>query len=244
MIRFIVAIIFVFFFLLFSIPIQFVEWLIGLKDPKKKATSSLAIVNWAFGVVIGIAGTKVTVIGEENVPKDEAVLYVGNHRSYFDIILTYVRMPYLCGFVAKEEMLRYPVLRTWMKYLYCSFLNRNNLKQGMQLILKNIEYLKEGISVFVFPEGTRNKTDEVLLPFHDGSLKMAEKSGAPIIPVTMNNTAAIFEDHIPKIKKAHVVIEYGKPIYMKDMSREEKKAVSGQIQEILKTTYLKNAELV
>ncbi len=114
----------------------------------------------------------------------------------------------------------------------------------MQLILKNIEYLKEGISVFVFPEGTRNKSDDILLPFHDGSLKMAEKSGAPIIPVTMNNTAAIFEDHMPKIKKAHVVIEYGKPIYMKDMSREEKKAVSGQIQEILKTTYQKNAELV
>ena len=244
MIRFLIVIIFVVLFLVLGIPLLIAEWIIGLFNPRLKATSSLAIVNWAFGVVKVLSGVTLTVIGEENVPKDEAVLYVGNHRSYFDVILTYMRVPRPTGYIAKTEMLRYPLLVNWMRNLYCTFLNRKDLKQGMQLILKNIEYLKQGISVCVFPEGTRNKTKEILLPFHDGSLKMAEKSGAPIVPITINNTEQIFEAHIPLIKKTHVIIEYGKPIYMKEMSREEKKAVSGKVQEIIKTTYLKNAELV
>ena len=244
MLRFIIVVIFVVLFLVLSIPLLIAEWIIGFFNPALKAKSSLAIVNWAFGVVAFLSGVTVTVIGEENVPKDEAVLYVGNHRSYFDVVLTYMRVPRPTGYVAKTEMLRYPLLVNWMKNLYCTFLDRKDLKQGLQLILKNIEYLKQGISVCVFPEGTRNRTKEILLPFHDGSLKMAEKSGAPIVPMTLNNTGHIFEEHIPLIKKTHVVIEYGKPIYMKDMTREEKKAVSGQIQQILRETYLKNAELV
>ena len=244
MLRFIIVVIFVVLFLVLSIPLLIAEWIIGFFNPALKAKSSLAIVNLAFGVVVFLSGVTVTVIGEENVPKDEAVLYVGNHRSYFDVVLTYMRVPRPTGYVAKTEMLRYPLLVNWMKNLYCTFLDRKDLKQGLQLILKNIEYLKQGISVCVFPEGTRNRTGEILLPFHDGSLKMAEKSGAPIIPMTLNNTGHIFEEHIPLIKKTHVVIEYGKPIYMKDMTREEKKAVSGQIQQILRETYLKNAELV
>ncbi len=244
MLRFLIVIIFVVLFLVLSIPLLIAEWIIGFFNPEIKAKSSLAIVNWAFRVVTFLSGVSVTVIGEENVPVDRAVLYVGNHRSYYDVILTYTRVPRLTGYIAKTEMLRYPLLVNWMKNLYCTFLDRKDLKQGLQLILKNIDYLKQGISVCVFPEGTRNRTEEVLLPFHDGSLKMAEKSGAPIIPMTINNTGHIFEDHIPLIKKTHVVIEYGKPIYMKDMTREEKKNVSRQVQQILRETYLKNAELV
>lgn len=65
--------------------------------------SSLAIVNWAFRQVIRLAGTKVITIGEENIPTDTAVLYVGNHRSFFDVVLTYVRVPRPTGYVAKKK---------------------------------------------------------------------------------------------------------------------------------------------
>ena len=244
MIRFILIILFVILYLAIGIPILLIEWIIGKISEKAKAKSCLALAQWGFKVIRFLSGTRLTVIGEENVPKDEAVLYVSNHRSYYDVILTYARVPHACGYIAKTEMLRYPLLSDWMKNLYCTFLNRKDLKQGLQLILQNIEYLKKGISVCVYPEGTRNKTDEILLPFHDGSLKMAEKSGVSIIPVTVNNTEQIFEAHMPYVKKAHVIIEYGKPISMKDMSRDEKKAVSKQVQEIIRETYLRNQELV
>ena len=93
MIRLVLTAVFVFLFLVLSIPLLIAEWIIGKFNPDLKSKTSLAIVNWAFRWVIRIAGTKVIVKGEENVPKDTAVLYVANHRSYYDIILTYVRVP-------------------------------------------------------------------------------------------------------------------------------------------------------
>lgn len=244
MIRFTCIALFVVIFLIVSLPIQLVEYFIGKSNPELKDRSSLAIVNWAFRVVLLIAGTSVTVLGEENVPKDEAVLYVGNHRSYFDILLTYVRVPRPTGYMAKIEMLRYPSLCTWMRYLHCIFLDRTNIKAGMKSILNAIDKIKSGISICIFPEGTRNKTSEALLEFHDGSFKIAEKSGCPIVPISINNAGAIFEDHIPRIKKTHVVIEYGKPIYVKNLSKEERRRISPMVQEIIKNNYIKNKDLV
>lgn len=244
MIRFILVAGFVILFLVLSIPLMIAEWIIGKFNTELKDRSSLAIVNWAFRVCLFLAGTSATVIGEENVPKDTPVLYVGNHRSYFDILLTCTRVPRPTGYVAKVEMLRYPLLPIWMKNIHCTFLDRKDLKQGMKTILENINLLKQGISVCVFPEGTRNRTDEVLLPFRDGSFKMAEKSGCPIVPMTLNNTGAIFEDHIPKIKKAHVVIEYSKPIYMNELSKEEKRSIGSHVSSIIINNYEKNKELV
>ena len=85
MLRLIIVATFVILFLICSIPLFFIEWLIGKWKPDVKSRSSLAIVNWAFRVVAFLSGTKVITVGEENVPKDKAVLYVGNHRSFYDL---------------------------------------------------------------------------------------------------------------------------------------------------------------
>ncbi|MDE7259948.1 MAG: 1-acyl-sn-glycerol-3-phosphate acyltransferase, partial [Lachnospiraceae bacterium] len=131
-----------------------------------------------------------------------------------------------------------------MRYLHCIFLDRTDIKAGLKSILDAIEKVKSGISICIFPEGTRNRTDEMFLEFHDGSFKIAEKSGCPIVPISINNAGAIFEDHIPKIKKAHVVIEYGQPIYTRDLSKEDKRHLSAMVQKVIKANYLKNEELV
>lgn len=244
MIRFLGVASFVILFLILSIPLLIAEWIIGKFNMELKNRSSLSIVNWAFRVCLKLAGVSVTVIGEENVPEDTAVLYVGNHRSYFDILLTYVRVPRPTGYVAKKEMLRYPLLVNWMKNLHCLFLDRNDIKQGLKTILTGIEKVKSGISICIFPEGTRNRVNDTFLPFHEGSFKIAEKSGCPIVPISINNSAAIFEDHLPKMKKAHVVIEYGAPIYIKELPKEERKFIGTKVQGIIKETYFKNKELV
>jgi 1-acyl-sn-glycerol-3-phosphate acyltransferase len=216
------------------------EWIIGKISPSLRDRSSLAIVNWAFRCVIFLSGTRVIVKGEENVPKDTAVLYVGNHRSYYDIILTYVRVPRPTGYVAKLEMLRYPLLNVWMHFLHCLFLDRNDLKKGLKTILKGVEKVKSGISICIFPEGTRNGTDQDFLPFHEGSFKIAEKAGAPIVPITMSGTNGIFEDHLPRIKKQTVIIEYGKPIHIQELDRETRKNLSGYVQKIMAEAYHRN----
>lgn len=242
MIRFIILALFVGIFLVLSTPLLLIEWILQKVNPKLHSKSSWKIIKFAFTLCLFISNTTYTIIGKENVPTDTAVLYVGNHRSYFDILLTYLQVPRPTGYVAKVEMLRYPLLRSWMKNIHCTFLDRKDLKKGMKTILDNIELLENGISVCVFPEGTRNKTKEVLLPFHNGSFKMAEKSGCPIVPVTLTRTNEIFEDHMPKIIPTHVTIEYHKPIYLNDLDREEKKQLSKTVQNILISTYHKNME--
>lgn len=242
MIRFLLVVIFVALFLVLSIPLLVAEWIVGKFNQDLKDRSSLAIVNWAFRQVIRIAGTKVIVLGEENVPKDTAVLYVGNHRSYFDILLTYVRVPRPTGYVAKKEMAKYPLLSNWMRYLHCLFLDRQNVKEGLKTILTAIDKVKSGISICIFPEGTRNKTADTFLPFHEGSFKIAEKGDVPIVPMTLVNAADIFEDHLPKIKKTTVVLEYGKPIYVKELDKETRKSLSTYVSGIISETYFRNKE--
>ena len=155
MIRFLLVVLFLFLYLLLGIPVLGIEWIIGKFNKNLSDYQSLRLVQWAFNVILKISGVEVTVIGEENVP-DEPVLFIGNHRSYFDILLTYSRCKRLTGYVAKKEMLRYPLLRDWMKRLYCLFLDRENPKEGLKTILQAIDYEKNGISICIFPEGTRN----------------------------------------------------------------------------------------
>ena len=244
MIRFIFVVIFLITFLILSIPVFFVEWVIGRFNKEKKDYSCLRIVQWAFKVIMKMSGITATVIGEENIP-DEPVLFIGNHRSYFDILATYSRCKRLTGYVAKKEMLSYPLLRTWMKNLYCLFLDRSTPKEGLKTILKAIEYVKSGVSVCIFPEGTRNDGEELtMLPFKDGALKIAEKTGCPIIPMCLNNTHAIFEKQFPRIRKTHIVIEYGKPIYTNELDKETKKHLGNYCKEIIQETINKNQALV
>lgn len=232
MLRFIIVVITVVGFLILTIPVLIVEWIIGKFKPYVRDISSLRIVQGAFKLILWETGSKIDVIGFENVPKDETVLYVANHRSYFDILLTYCRCPGLTGYVAKDSMEKIPLLSLWMKRLYCLFLNRTDIRQGLKTILTGVQQMKNGISMCIFPEGTRN-TGEKLLPFKEGSLKMAEKTGCAIIPIAITNSADIFENHFPKIRPTHVTLQYGEPIYPGKLSKEEKKFLGAYTQKVI-----------
>lgn len=244
MIRFFAICIFLGIFLICSIPMFLVEWILGKFNPKARDYSSLRIVQWAFRVILKIAGLKITYLGEENIP-DEPVLFVGNHRSFFDVPITYTRCKRLTGYISKKEFEKFPLLVTWMRYLYCLFLDRSDIRAGLKTILQAIDQVKNGISIFIFPEGTRNRGEELsVLPFHEGSFKVAEKTGCPIIPVSINNTNQILEAHFPHIEKQHIIVEYGTPIYMKDMDKEAKKHVGAYCRNIIEETIQRNASLV
>lgn len=244
MIRFLLVASSVILFLILFSPVLVIEWIIGKFNREKKDYSSLRIVQNAFKFILWLTGVKVTVIGEENVP-DEAVLFIGNHRSFFDILLTYSRCKRLTGYIAKKEMNRFPLLNNWMRNLYCLFLDRENPKEGLKTILTAIDYIKKGISICIFPEGTRNKGDELtILPFKEGSFKIASKTGCAIVPISLNNTAEIFENHFPKIKKTHVIIEYGKPIYYKDLDKETQKHIGVYCQNLIQETINRNSAML
>ncbi len=244
MIRFILIVLFLAIFFAVSIFIFPVLYIIGRFNMRRRDVISYRIVSWAFRVIMFIAGTKVDVIGYDRIPKDKAVLFVGNHRSMFDIVINYALLPPCMGFVAKKELSRIPFLSWWMIFVNCIFLDRKNIKEGMKAIIAGTEKLKNGISMFIFPEGTRSRTEGEMLEFKEGSLKMAEKSGSLIVPIAMNNASACLEDHFPRVKKTHVIVEYGEPIDMSQMDREEKKHIGAYTRSVIKEMIDKNASLV
>ena len=243
MIRTIIIFIFLVIFLIASLPMQLVLFIMHKFNDEKARKASLAIVSWAFNVILFIGGIKRIVIGEDNVPKDEAVLYVSNHRSIFDIVVTYPRVPGRTGYIAKQESMKLPVISFWMVYLDCLFLDRSDIRKGLEMVLTAIDKVKNGISIFIYPEGTRNKTDQPLGEFHKGSFKIAQKSGCPIVPVVVNHTRDCFENHMPWIKKTTVVIEYCEPIRIKELDKEDQKNIDQYVKNIIEQTYIKNENL-
>lgn len=230
MIRFILVTLTLLLYLILGILVLLIEWGISKWNPHFRDISCLRMVQAAFKLILWLTGADITYIGRENIPKDQAVLYISNHNSYFDILLTYSQCPGLTGYVAKAEMLKAPLLRDWMKRLYCLFLDRSNIRAGMQTILTGIEYIKKGISIFIFPEGTRSK-DGKMQPFKEGSMKVASKTGCPIIPIAITGSAEIWENHMPKIKPCRVIVEYGAPIRPKELTKDEQKFLGSYTQQ-------------
>ncbi len=244
MLRISLTLLFVFLFLIIGTPILGIEWILGKINRQSSDLRQLRMVQWAFRVVLFLCGTKVTVIGEERVPKDAPVLYIGNHKSYFDTVITYARCPRLTGYVAKNNIKDIPLLSTWMKRLHCLFINRDDVKEALKTILAGIDNIKNGISMCIFPEGTRNQTDESMLPFKEGSFKMAEKTGCAIIPMAISNSAEILENHFPRVKSTHVILEYGEPIYPKQLDKETRKRLGNYCQGVIQEMLDRNQALI
>ena len=180
-----------------------------------------------------------TVIGMDKIPTDQPVLYISNHRSIYDALLLYSLVPGLTGFIAKNSVEHTPILSHWMRNLKCLFLDRENAREGLKTILTGIEQVKEGTSMFIAPEGTRNHGEE-MLPFKPGSLKIAEKTGCPIVPIAITNSDAIWENQFPKIRSAKVTIEFGEPIYVSTLDVAAKKELLSTCQETIRIMLAKN----
>ncbi len=232
MVRLILVILTLLLFFIITLPLFLFLLLLGKFNRKLRTKIAQPLVNFGFRCVLFSAGTKVTVKGKENVPTDRAVLFAGNHRSFADIPIIYTTVPVLTGIIAKKEIQKVPFLSWWMRLVNCFFLDRDNMKEGMKTILSAIDDIKHGYSVFVMPEGTRNH-DHELLPFKEGSFKIADKTGCPIIPVAIWKSDEIFELHIPKVKRTKVTITYGAPILPDELSKEERKHLGSHVQDVL-----------
>ena len=237
--RIILVGLYLFIFGIFSIIALPLLWLTGRFNSGLQHRISQRIVKLAFGKVLFLSGIKKKVIGVERVPKDRSVLFIFNHRGFFDVILAFYTVPVIAGFVSKKEIAKVPGLRLWMRLIRCVFLDRENPREGIKAILKGIENINKGISMFISPEGTRY-SGEGLLEFKPGSLKMAEKAGCPIVPVAITNANKVFEDHLPWIKSTEMTIEYGEPIYIQELSKEARAELLEHCREKVLELYERN----
>lgn len=184
--------------------------------------------KWLQGLARGVmwcSGVKITVKGKENIPKDQAALFVANHKSYFDIPILVSIIDIPVAFIGKIELKKIPIVSYWMKKINCIFMDREDIRQSLKAINQGIEQIKEGQSLLIFPEGTRIKRDE-LGEFKKGSLKLATKSKAPIVPIYIGNAYNILETHFPWVKATDITVNIGSPIDLDALSPEDKKNLS------------------
>ncbi len=219
-------------YFIITLPVYLILLLLRKKNRHLSSVIAQKFVKHGFRFVTFPAGMKRVVLGIENIPADTPVLYVSNHRGLADIPMAYITVPNLMGFVAKIEIKKVPFLSWWMKLVNCLFLDRSDMRAGMKMILDGIDSIKQGYSIFIAPEGTRSQGAE-LLPFKEGSLKIADKTGCPVIPVAISGTDDIFENSFPWVKSATCVIEYGKPIYPDQLSPEERKTMGAHCRDII-----------
>lgn len=233
MIRIVLVAIFLIIFFLLSIPMWGIIWLVGKKNQAMADRISMKCIQAAFRVILFLAGTRIHMKGKENIPTDKAVVYIANHRGFFDIVISYIYFPRPTGFISKKEIEKVPFLRVWMRYIKCLFLDRENAKEGMKTILAGVKQVRAGHSMYICPEGTRSK-DETLLRFKNGSFVLASKSGSPVVPVAIKGTNQIFEDnHSRKIKKADAYITFGEPFYIADLSQEDQENIGDYTRSIV-----------
>jgi 1-acyl-sn-glycerol-3-phosphate acyltransferase len=217
------------------IPVHLILLIIGKFNIDLRYKIGNAIVYWAFRWELFQAGARIEVKGVENIPQ-EPVLFVSNHRSYFDILTIHTTSGRRPGFVAKKEMESFPLLNWWMKNICCLFVDREDLRSGVAMIKDGAELIKQGHSMVICPEGKRSQKDE-MLPFRKGSLKMAEKAGCPIVPVTLIDTDQLLEARPGfDIRRANVKAIYGEPIYINELSKEERKQLGERVQGIIADT--------
>ena len=183
-----------------------------------------------------IIGMELDVQGKENIPKEQCV-FIGNHSSILDIIILLYTIDKKMGFIAKKEILKTPIIGYWLKKSKCVPLDRENPRAAIAAINKAIENIKEGSSMVIFPEGTRNKEGEVG-KFKKGSLKLATKSKAPIVPVSIDRASRAFED-TRQFKPTKIKVVFGKPIETDNLSKEEETNLADNIRDII-VSNLKN----
>jgi 1-acyl-sn-glycerol-3-phosphate acyltransferase len=202
------------------------------KEQEIKDIIAPLVIDWAK-YCVDATGSQVEVVGLENVPTDRNFVYIGNHQGIFDIPLLLGYIPYQKAFIAKIEILKIPMISDWMKLMKCVFIARKNPRQSIEAMHQGIENVKNGYSMVIFPEGTRSKGGPVK-EFKPGSFKLAFQSGADIVPVTIDGTWKLYEEH-NKIKPANIKLTIHPAVKTEGLSKDELRDIPAQVQKIVES---------
>lgn len=177
-----------------------------------------------------IIGIDLEIKGLENIPK-EACVFISNHSSILDIPILLYSTNRNLGFIAKKEILKTPIIGYWLRNSKCVPLDRENPRAAMASINAAIKNIQDGNSMVVFPEGTRNKEGKVG-DFKKGSLKLATKSKAKIVPVSIDRASRAFEDN-RQIKAVKIKVVFGNVIDTNNLSKEDEVDLAKNIRDII-----------
>lgn len=174
------------------------------------------------------------ITGEENIPESGPIMVYSNHQSYADVLamLRLFHDHFQIGFVAKDEWRKVKALANAILYTRSVFLVRGNPREAVRVMDEAREYISQGFSMVVFPEGTRSQRHE-MSAFKPGAFKFAEKAKVPILPVTLDGGYKLFEEK-GTYQPAHIKMTVHPLVHIENMSRAEQKEAAKEIEAVIR----------
>lgn len=175
------------------------------------------------------------VFGKENIPEEDGFLMYANHQGLFDIIALSATCDKPWAAVLKKELYKLPFLKQVVDCTNSYPMDREDLRQSMEVIQAVTKEVKNGRNYLIFPEGTRSKKGNQMLEFHGGSFKCATKAKCPILPIAFIDSFKVLDQK--GSRKVTVQIHYLEPISYeeyKDLKATElAKMVHARIEKIV-----------
>jgi 1-acyl-sn-glycerol-3-phosphate acyltransferase len=171
--------------------------------------------------ILFVSRIRVTVKGLENIDPSQSYVYMANHQSNFDIPVLLAHLPVQFRWLAKAELFRIPIFGRAMRGAGYIEIDRFNQKSAFESLNQAAGKLKNGVSIMMFPEGTRSR-DGKIRPFKKGGFVMAIGSGEPIVPVVIKGTWPIMAKSSLKINSGDVTLQIERPIRTTAYTRDTK----------------------
>jgi 1-acyl-sn-glycerol-3-phosphate acyltransferase len=177
-----------------------------------------------------LSGSTLELTGLEKIP-DGPVLFVSNHQSHMDNAVIHGYINKRKGFVDDKDAANIPIIRTWMKYMNCIFIDRKNAGSNISSLERGINLLRTGHSLVIYPEGRINASSR-LIEFKKGCVKLAVKAEVPIVPITLDGSGKVMSRK-GFVRSAHVKCIISDPIYITRHRNADEKALIKKVKEII-----------
>ncbi|MEM7549239.1 MAG: lysophospholipid acyltransferase family protein [Bacteroidota bacterium] len=177
--------------------------------------------SWTTGVLFKM-------IGQENVSKGHSQIFVSNHTSFLDALAIVIGSPKYYIPLGKKELLKVPVLGAVFNNA-AVLVDRKNEESRRESVQRLRNTLDDGISIFIFPEGTQNRTEELLTPFYDGAFRIALETQRPIQPMIIINAGKLMPPNKFSIRPGTVKVVYGKEYDISGKKLEDLKEVKEEV---------------
>lgn len=165
---------------------------------------------WA-GIWAALSGVRFEVNGLENIDRSKPYIYIFNHRSFIDAPVIPMVIPQEVRAIGKKELSRIPVFGQVIGKL-AVWVDRSDAESRRISLEKLIKFLHQGSSVVVAPEGTRNDTNETLLPFQKGAFRLSIETGIPILPMAVIGADQIMKRGSILLSPGKVFVYFSSPI--------------------------------
>jgi 1-acyl-sn-glycerol-3-phosphate acyltransferase len=189
---------------------------------------------------LALIGIRLRIEGAEHLDQARSYVIVGNHRSSLDFIVNAAAFPGVYRYLAKQELQKIPVFG-WVVKKMCLIVDRSSAISRARSVVNLKQQLAEGWSIFIYPEGSRNKTEDALGTFHDGAFRIAIQTGAPLAIQTLVNVRDVISPtRLVDLRPGVLRIIWEQPIETSDLKQEDVSALKERVRGLMESRMSNN----